>query len=81
MGDRPRSHGTCFRKPNPRIELARELALHIAGADPTDVHELLEQDYIRKPEKKVKDLVVETVAKLGENIQVRRFTRFVLGAE
>ncbi|MBX4205408.1 MAG: elongation factor Ts [Candidatus Doudnabacteria bacterium] len=42
---------------------------------------LLEQGYVREPEKKIKDLIAETVGKLGENIQVRRFSRFVLGAE
>jgi elongation factor Ts len=41
---------------------------------------LLDQPYIREPEKKVKDLIAERVAKLGENIQVRRFARFVVGA-
>jgi elongation factor Ts len=40
---------------------------------------LLDQPYVRDPDKKVKDLIAETVGKLGENIQVRRFTRFVLG--
>jgi len=40
---------------------------------------LLEQEYIRDPEKRVKDLLVETVARLGENIVVRRFVRFKLG--
>lgn len=40
---------------------------------------LLEQEYIRDPEKKVKDLLVEAIAKLGENIVVRRFVRFKLG--
>lgn len=42
---------------------------------------LLEQPYVREPEKKVKDLVAEKVGKLGENIQVRRFAKFVLGGE
>jgi elongation factor Ts len=42
---------------------------------------LVEQPYVREPEKKIKDLIAETVGKLGENIQVRRFSRFVLGAE
>jgi len=40
---------------------------------------LLEQDYIREPEKKVKDLLTETIAKLGENIVIRRFVRYKLG--
>lgn len=42
---------------------------------------LLEQQYVRDPEKKVKDLIAEKVAKLGENIQIRRFSKFTLGAE
>ena len=42
---------------------------------------LLEQPYIREPEKKVKDLLMETIAKLGENIVVRRFVRYKLGED
>jgi len=42
---------------------------------------LLDQPYVREPEKKIKDLIAERVVKLGENIQVRRFVRFVLGVE
>ena len=42
---------------------------------------LLEQEYIRDPDKQVKDLITEAVAKLGENIVVRRFARFELGAD
>lgn len=42
---------------------------------------LLEQPYVRDPDKKIKDLVAEKVGKLGENIQIRRFAKFVLGAE
>lgn len=41
---------------------------------------LMDQPYVREPEKKIKDLIAERVSKLGENIQVRRFVRFVLGA-
>jgi elongation factor Ts len=42
---------------------------------------LLDQPYVRDSEKKIKDLIAEKVGKLGENIQVRKFSRFVLGAE
>ena len=42
---------------------------------------LLDQPYVRDPEKKIKDLIAEKVGKLGENIQVRKFARFVLGSE
>ncbi|MGC9505472.1 translation elongation factor Ts [Baaleninema sp.] len=40
---------------------------------------LLEQPYIRDQNITVDELVKQTVAQLGENIQVRRFVRFVLG--
>ncbi|SMB95489.1 translation elongation factor Ts (EF-Ts) [Thermanaeromonas toyohensis ToBE] len=40
---------------------------------------LLEQPYIKDPERKVKDLIAEKIAKLGENIEVRRFARFEVG--
>jgi elongation factor Ts len=42
---------------------------------------LLEQVFIKDPEQKlkVKDLVVEKIAKLGENIVVKRFARFQVG--
>ena len=42
---------------------------------------LLEQIFVKDTEqkKKVKDIITETVAKLGENIVVKRFVRFQLG--
>lgn len=40
---------------------------------------LLEQAFIKDPDKKVQDVVNEAVARLGENIQVRRFARYLLG--
>ncbi|MGK7872548.1 MAG: translation elongation factor Ts [Xenococcaceae cyanobacterium] len=40
---------------------------------------LLAQPYIRDQSITVEELVKQTIAQLGENIQVRRFTRFVLG--
>ena len=40
---------------------------------------LLEQTFVKDPDKTVSDLITETVAKLGENIIVSRFSRFQLG--
>ncbi len=40
---------------------------------------LLEQPTIRDPDRKVKELVDQAVAKLGENIVVRRFAKFRIG--
>ncbi len=102
--------------------LAKELALHIAGANPlyisqadvpTEVIEkekeiyreevkgkpeevinkilegklnkffqevcLLEQAFIKNPDTTVKQVISDAVAKMGENVVVKRFSRFVLG--
>jgi elongation factor Ts len=40
---------------------------------------LLNQPFIREPEKKIKDLITEKIAKFGENIVIRRFVRFQVG--
>lgn len=40
---------------------------------------LLEQAYIRDPEKTVKDYLTEVIAKIGENISIRRFNRYQIG--
>ncbi|MGB7442409.1 MAG: translation elongation factor Ts [Coleofasciculaceae cyanobacterium] len=40
---------------------------------------LMDQPYIKDQSITVEELVKQTVAQLGENIQVRRFSRFVLG--
>ena len=40
---------------------------------------LLEQPWIRDPKRKIQDLITDHVAKLGENIVVRRFVRYQLG--
>ena len=75
-------------------ELAHNLALQIAAmcpqfVSPEDIPQesetdaktacLLLQPYIKDPEKTVQDIVTETIAKVGENIKVRRFVRFELG--
>lgn len=102
--------------------LAKELALHIAGANPLYISKedvpmeviekekeiykeeiknkpkevvekilegkiakfyeeacLLEQAFVKNSDIKVKQVVADSVAKMGENVQVKRFARFVLG--
>jgi elongation factor Ts len=103
-------------------KLAREIALHIAAANPlyvnisdvspevvekekeiykeqaagkpdavvekmiegklTKFYEevcLMEQPYIKDPDRKVKDIITDAVGKLGENIVIKRFARYQLG--
>ncbi len=40
---------------------------------------LLEQSFVKDPDKTVEDLIKEKIAAIGENIEVRRFVRFQLG--
>ncbi len=40
---------------------------------------LLEQEFIKDPDRQVEDLIREVVTKVGENIQVRRFARYHVG--
>ena len=42
-------------------------------------HCLLEQPFIKDPDKTVQQLIHESISKIGENISVRRFTRYELG--
>jgi len=40
---------------------------------------LLEQPYVKDPDKTIKELLTETIARVGENIAIKRFSRFRLG--
>lgn len=75
-------------------ELAHDVAMQVAALSPQFIAEeevpegaeiepqiacLLLQPYIKDPSKTVKDVIVETIAKVGENIKVSRFARFELG--
>ncbi len=42
---------------------------------------LLEQGFIKDPDTKIQSLLTEKIAKLGENITIKRFARFELGQE
>jgi elongation factor Ts len=40
---------------------------------------LMEQAYVKDPDKTINDLINESIAKIGENMSIRRFVRFRLG--
>jgi len=42
---------------------------------------LLEQNFIKDPDKKLQDIITETIATLGENITVNRYIRFSIGED
>ena len=56
--------------------LAHELAMQIAAMDPADVTALLKQPYVKDESMTVEAFVKQTVAKVGENINISRFARY-----
>ena len=40
---------------------------------------LVEQAFVKEPSRRVKDLIQDAIARLGENIRVRRFVRYSVG--
>ena len=56
--------------------LAHEICLQIASMAPKDLKELLDQDWIKDPNKKISQLINETSAKLGEKVLVVKFERY-----
>ena len=75
-------------------ELSHDIALQIAAMSPKYISSdevaadedtdpktacLLLQPFIKDPSKSIQDLITETIAKVGENIKIRRFARFELG--
>lgn len=74
--------------------LVHDIAMQVAALAPKYISEedkpkddetpavevcLLSQPFIKDPTKTIKDLIVDTVSKTGENIRVRRFARYELG--
>ena len=75
-------------------ELARDLAMQVAAMSPNHIERdmvpedagevpaeevLTEQQYIKDPGKTVSELVTEMIARVGENVRIRRIARFELG--
>lgn len=58
------------------LTVAKDLCLQVAAMDPENTEALLEQEYIKDPSQKIKDLVTALNAKFGENIKVGRIVRF-----
>lgn len=56
-------------------KLGREIAMHIAAMNPSNIEELLFQPYMRDQDVSIENLVKDHIAKLGENIKVEEFCR------
>lgn len=60
-------------------KLGQEMAMQLASMPADTVEELMDQEYIRDPGKKISDLFKETALKFGENMKVTRILRWTLG--
>jgi elongation factor Ts len=58
--------------------LAREIAMQVAAMNPSDIDSLLKQEYIRDSSQTIEQFLKSVIGKLGENITIKRFTRFEL---
>lgn len=59
------------------LKLSHELCLQIAAIDPVEIP-IFEQPWIKDQTKTVKNLIEDTIAKLGENIVLEKFIRYEL---
>jgi elongation factor Ts len=75
--------------------LAHDIAMQVAAMNPSfilsehipadfevpegEVISLMDQAFIKDPSKTIKDLIVDVIARTGENIRVNRFSRFEIG--
>ena len=81
--------------PEAELAKEREIAAaQVAGKPPAAVQKIVEgklekfystvclidQPFVKLPEKTVKEMLTEQIAKIGENIQIRRFVRYQLGS-
>lgn len=60
-------------------EFGHEMALQIASLYPKNVNELLSQEYIKDPKRKISDLLNEVTLKFGEKIQISKIAFWILG--
>jgi elongation factor Ts len=77
------------------VEAGKDVGMQIAAMNPLAINDgdelpeeaklrgdevvLIKQAFIKEPGKTIRDLVNETIGKTGENIVIRRFTRYELG--
>lgn len=81
--------------PTAAIEGEREIALaQVQGKPPAAIQKIVEgklekyystvclvdQPFVKNPDKTIKEILTEKIATIGENMSIRRFTRYQLGA-
>ncbi|HAI62857.1 MAG: Elongation factor Ts [candidate division WWE3 bacterium GW2011_GWF2_41_45] len=62
-------------------KLCKEVAMQAATGDYSSVEDLLNDEYIREPSKKISDLLNEVTAKVGEKIELKKFIKYSVGED
>jgi len=62
------------------INFSKNVAKHIAAANPADVDELMNQKFVDDESKTITDLVSDATVSIGEKISIRRFARYEVEA-
>ena len=57
-------------------QFVKDVVKQVAVNNPKDVEELLAQQFIAEPDKTVQEALINKIATIGENMTIRRFTRF-----
>ena len=71
---------TDFVARNPEFkEFTHDIAMQIASMNPKNVEELKKQEFIKDLDVTVGELLTQKIAKIGENIQIKRFIRYEIG--
>ena len=74
------SSETDFVAKNPEFKkFAHDIAMQIAATNPKNIKELLQSQFIKNLDITIEDYLKNKIARIGENIQIKRFTRYELG--
>ena len=60
-------------------ELGENIAMQVSFSNPKNEKDLLNEEFIKDPTKKIGDLIKEVIAKTGENIRLGKFARIEIG--
>lgn len=57
-------------------KFVHDIAMQVVATDPKDIPELLKQPFIKNEDIDIKTLLCDLIAKIGENIEIKRFERY-----
>ena len=60
-------------------KLCHDIAMQVCCEECEEIEELLKSEYIKDSSKTIQDLINETTAKVGEKIEIKKFTKYTIG--